>query len=113
VLAVISREWSCRCVQDNADRYEELLLTRILPELDGVGGCHGAYVFRRELADEVEFVVLHLFDSLASVQAFAGEDYETAVVPTEARALLTSFDHTARHFDVRTTPRGLVTELKQ
>jgi heme-degrading monooxygenase HmoA len=109
VLGVISREWSCRCVQDDADRYEELLLTRILPELDGVEGCHGAYVFRRELADEVEFVVLHLFDSLAALRAFAGEDYETAVVPDKARALLTSFDHKARHFDVRTTPRGLTT----
>ena len=109
VLAVISREWVCRCVQDSADRYEELLLTRILPELDGVEGCHGAFVFRRAVADEVEFVVVHLFDSLAAVQGFAGENYETAVVPPDARALLASFDHTARHFDVRATPRGLTT----
>lgn len=101
---MISREWSCRCVPANADRYERMLVTDILPELDRVEGCRGAYVFRRELGGEVEFVVLHLFDSLDAIRAFAGADYETAVVPERARALLATFDPVARHFDVRAEP---------
>ncbi|HEY2791899.1 MAG TPA: antibiotic biosynthesis monooxygenase [Micromonosporaceae bacterium] len=101
---MISREWSCRCAPANADRYEQMLLTEILPELDQVEGCRGAYVFRRDVGDEVEFVVLHLFDSLDAIRAFAGADYETAVVPEPARAVLTSFDPVARHFDVRAEP---------
>lgn len=103
---MIGREWSCRCSHDDADTYEHLLLTRILPDLDSVAGCRGAYVLRRDVDDAVEFVVLHLFDSLDSVRGFAGEDFETAVVPAEARALLTDFDDVARHFAVRATPAG-------
>jgi heme-degrading monooxygenase HmoA len=103
---MISREWTCHCTPSKADRYEELLLTRILPRLDNVDGCHGAYVFRREIDGEVEFVVTHLFDSLDAVRGFAGDDYEAAVVPAEARALLTDFDLTARHFQVRAVPQG-------
>jgi hypothetical protein len=34
------------------------------------------------------------------VRAFAGEDYELAVVPPEARALLTRFDERSRHYEV-------------
>jgi hypothetical protein len=40
------------------------------------------------------------FDSLAAVQAFAGENYEAAVVPPEARRLLTRFDECSRHYQV-------------
>ncbi|MBI4274714.1 MAG: antibiotic biosynthesis monooxygenase, partial [Rhizobiales bacterium] len=41
------------------------------------------------------------FDAMADVKAFAGEDYETAVVPPKARDLLARFDQRARHFVVR------------
>ena len=41
------------------------------------------------------------FDSLESVEAFAGADYETAVVPPKARAVLKRFDARSRHYEVR------------
>jgi hypothetical protein len=40
----------------------------------------------------VEFVTIMWFDSMEAVRAFAGEDYEVAVVPAKARALLSRFD---------------------
>ena len=101
---MISRLWTARCAPEHAQAYETLLLTRILPELDKTDGCLGAYLMRRETGGEVEFAVLHLFESLAAVKAFAGDHYEAAVVPGEARALLASFDPVAQHFDVRATP---------
>ena len=48
------------------------------------------------------------FDSLDAVQAFAGQDYEVAVVPPAARALLLRFDARSAHYEVRqrfTEPR--------
>jgi hypothetical protein len=42
---------------------------------------------QRELAGEVEFITIMWFDSIDAVKASAGEDYEKAVVPQEARLL--------------------------
>jgi hypothetical protein len=41
------------------------------------------------------------FASLEAVRAFAGEDYEIAVVPPKARALLSRFDAHSQHYEVR------------
>jgi len=35
------------------------------------------------------------------VKAFAGEDYEVAVVPPKARGLLKRFDERSGHYEVR------------
>jgi hypothetical protein len=59
-----------------------------LPGIQGVEGRKGAYVLRREIGDEVEFVVLTLFESMDAVRAFAGEDYERAVLLPGASELL-------------------------
>lgn len=101
---MIGRLWRARCAPERAGAYETLLLTKILPELDQADGCLGAYVMRRQAGEEIEFAVLHLFESMAAVRAFVGDNYEAAVVPGEARALLTSFDPVAQHFDVRAMP---------
>jgi hypothetical protein len=41
------------------------------------------------------------FDSIEAVRAFAGDDYEAAVVPPRARELLSSFDDRSQHYEVR------------
>jgi len=57
-----------------------------------------AYLLRRDDVDGAKFVPLTLFDSLDAVRAFAGEQYETAVISDAARAVLRDFDSTAQHF---------------
>jgi hypothetical protein len=104
---MISRVWYGWTSRDDADAYERLLLTTILPGIDArlPVGYRGAYLYRRDLGDpEVEFVTTMLFDSLDAVRAFAGDDYETAVVPPAARALLSRFDARSAHYDVLRTP---------
>jgi hypothetical protein len=54
---------------------------------------------RRAAGREVEFVTLLYFDSLDAVRAFAGADYEVAVVPPEARRLLARFDLRSQHYE--------------
>src|SRR5258708_20377786 len=75
---MISRLWHGWTKRDNADRYEELLRSEILPGIHRVAGFKGALVLRRDGKDEVEFVTLTMFDSMAAVKEFAGEDYEVA-----------------------------------
>ncbi len=64
-------------------------------------GYRGIELLRRELEDEVEFVTIMSFDSVAAVRAFAGEDYEAAYVPLAAREVLARCDERSRHYEVR------------
>jgi hypothetical protein len=100
---MISRVWHGWTGSANADAYEALLRETIFPGIQhkAMAGYRGIQLFRRETGNEVEFVTIMWFDSLSSVHAFAGTDYETAVVPPEARRLLTRFDARSAHYEVR------------
>jgi heme-degrading monooxygenase HmoA len=96
---MISRIWHGWTTREKADAYEELLRNEVLPGIHRVEGFKGAHLLRRDGKDEVEFVTLTMFDSLDAVKEFAGEDYEVAVVPPEARKLLARFDERSAHYE--------------
>ena len=98
---MIARMWSGWTMPEDADAYERLLCETVLPALGKIAGYEGGFVLRRELVDEVEFVVLNLFASLEAVKAFAGDDHEVPVFEPEARQLLARVEPIARHFEVR------------
>ena len=100
---MIVRIWHGWTSAANADAYERLLQNEIFTGIAGrrMQGYHGIELFRRLLGAEVEFVTLMRFDSLEAVRAFAGDDYEAAVVPPRARELLARFDARSAHYDVR------------
>jgi antibiotic biosynthesis monooxygenase (ABM) superfamily enzyme len=97
---MIARHWRGWTKPADADAYEDLLRNRI-PGLKSVAGYRGGYVLRNDGADEVEFVVLNLFDSLEAVQLFAGPDYSVPVFEPEAKQLLSRADPVAMHYQVR------------
>ncbi len=103
---MIGRIWHGWTTRENADAYERLLRSEVLPGIGALKGCRGFYLFRREAPPEVEFVTLLFFDSLEAVRAFAGERYETAVVPPEAKQLLSRFDPTSAHYQVVLEPEN-------
>lgn len=104
---MIARIWRGWTSHENAEAYQALLQTRILPGIANrqVSGYKGAHLLRRELADEVEFVTVLWFETIDSVREFAGSDYEAAVVPAEARAVLSRFDERSAHYEVLDEPR--------
>ena len=101
---MIGRLWSGRTDPANADDYEAFLRDDLLPQVRELEGSRGAYVMRRDTADGVEFVTLTLFESLAAVQRFAGEDAGAAVIEPRAEELLDSYDPRARHFEIVVEP---------
>ena len=103
---MIGRIWHGWAVHSNADAYEELLRSEVLPGIASmqIPGYQGAHVLRRQLDSEVEFITLLWFDSIDSVRDFMGEDYEIAHVPTKAQALLARYDERSQHYDLRLTP---------
>ena len=88
------------------DAYEELLRTTILPWVGSHEGHRGSYLVRRDVDEGVEFATLTLWESLDAVKAFAGEDYEVAVVPDPARAVLSRWDERSVHYEVAVSPTG-------
>jgi heme-degrading monooxygenase HmoA len=100
---MISRIWHGWTSPENADAYDRLLRTEVFAGIGSraIDGFLGIDLLRREHAGEVEFVTIMWFSSLEAVRAFAGADFEAAVVPPAARALLNRFDARSAHYDVR------------
>ena len=100
---MISRIWHGWTAPAQADAYEELLKEEIFVGIKSreIPGFRGIQLLRRDSGREVEFVTIMRFDSLDAVRSFAGEDYEAAVVPPKARALLSRFDARSQHYEVR------------
>jgi heme-degrading monooxygenase HmoA len=100
---MIIRIWHGWTTPDNADAYEALLKEEIFVGIRDrlIRGYQGIQLLRRGTGDEVEFITIMRFDSLDAVREFAGEDYELAVVPPRARAILSRFDARSQHYEVR------------
>jgi heme-degrading monooxygenase HmoA len=97
---VIARHWRGWSTPELAPAYEEHLRTQTFPALRAIDGHADAFFLRRDDGDEVELLVITLWESLDAIRAFAGDDYERAVVPPEAQRLLTRFDGRVTHYDV-------------
>jgi hypothetical protein len=100
---MVSRIWHGWTTLENADAYEALLRAEVFTGIiaRGITGFQGIDLLRRELDATVEFVTIMWFDSILAVRTFAGEDYESAVVPAQARQLLLRFDERSAHYEVR------------
>lgn len=99
---MIYRIWHGWTSHEKAALYLALLQRRILPGIENrqIKGYKGHYLLRGDLGDEVEIMTILWFESMEAVREFAGEEYELAVVPAEARALLSRFDERASHYQV-------------
>jgi heme-degrading monooxygenase HmoA len=100
---VIGRIWHGYTTPENANIYEELLRNEIFVGIHDrhIDGFQEIQLFRRDLRNEVEFITVMWFDSIEAIRAFAGDDYEAAVVPPKARAVLSRFDERSQHYEVR------------
>jgi heme-degrading monooxygenase HmoA len=97
----IVRIWGGYGTQAGVDRYcREHFPNSVLPHLRSIDGFVEAKVLTRTGQGETELVVATTWDSIESVKAFAGNDYERAVVEPVVRELLTRFDDRVTHFSV-------------
>jgi heme-degrading monooxygenase HmoA len=104
---MIGRIWRGWANADRAADYEAHFQGEVLESLTSIPGCHGGYLLRRDDPDGVEFITLTLFDSLDTVRAFAGENYEQAVVAPAAQAALRDYDRTVRHYTIVAGPETI------
>lgn len=100
---MICRIWHGWTTAANADAYEQLLRSEIFHGIAarGIAGYRGIELLRRPDGALTEFVTIMWFESLDAVRAFAGPEFDIAVVPPRARALLQRFDERSAHYEVR------------
>lgn len=104
---MIVRVWHGWTTPENADAYEAFLTDEddgLLVTMSGEGYL-GYDLLRREAGEEVEFVTQIRFVDFDAVADFAGENYEEAHIPAEARDLLSRWEDCATHYEQRASDR--------
>lgn len=96
----IIRTWRCWTLIKNAAIYEDMLINEVFPTVKkkGVHGLKKVSIATKKVGYEVEFFLTLQFDSIDSVKLFAGENYEMAYIPDNAKKVLNRYDKTAEHY---------------
>ena len=97
---MIARMWRGSAIRERADNYVKHLQQSVVPELRQIDGFRGIYLLRRDSSDDVEFMVLTLWESMEAIRKFAGENPEVAVVAPTARVLFREYDVKVKHFEI-------------
>lgn len=99
---MIARIWHGWTSPENENAYEKIFLeeTAINIAKKNIPGYKGIELLKRSLNNEVEFITIMYFDTMDAIKGFAGEDYETAVVPENAQKTLLRYDATSQHYEI-------------
>lgn len=97
---MIARLWSARATTPQSTLYLEHFWQSVVPSLRKFDGYLSASVLVRPYRDSVEILVVTIWQSLRAIDSFAGSDRDTAVVASDAAALLTDYDRRVRHYEV-------------
>lgn len=97
---MIIRIWRGKTTLDKADEYEDILRQTGLIDYQSVDGLQAYYFTRRDMDTYTEFLLITHWDSVTSIQQFAGEDYQKAKYYPEDKNFLVDFPEFVEHFEV-------------
>ena len=95
---MIVRVWRGRTKTIDAPRYESYL--RSYDGYRTTPGYKRAFLLRRPEGDETEFVLISFWRSMDAIELYAGSDAEQANLHEMDKALLTSADARAVHYEL-------------
>lgn len=98
---MIGRIWRGWTTPANADAFEALARSEILPACLSRGGLEKIQLLRCVGPLETEFMTILWFDGMDAARTFAGDHYQQTIVPPKARELLLRFDARSEDFDLR------------
>ena len=97
---MIVRMWHGRVPAEKAGRYREFLKQRAIPDYRSVPGNVSVRVLERADGAVTHFVTLTIWESMAAIRSFAGQDAERAKYYPEDRGFLLEFEPTVVHYEV-------------
>jgi heme-degrading monooxygenase HmoA len=97
---MIARTWHGRVPAAKADTYHAYLLRTGLADYSATPGNRGVQVLRRTEGEVTHFVLTTLWDSLAAIRRFAGDDYTRARYYPEDDDYLLEREPFVLHYEV-------------
>jgi heme-degrading monooxygenase HmoA len=97
---MIARIWHGRVPKEKASSYRAFLTARAIPDYRSTPGNAAAFVLERDEEGVSHLLTLSLWDSLADVRAFAGEDVERARYYPEDDDYLLEKETFVQHYEV-------------
>ena len=97
---MIARIWRGITLAEKADEYVRYLNETGLKDYAKTPGNQGVTVLRRQQGEHCEIVLISLWDSMAAVRAFAGENPERSVYYPEDEQYLLEMEPLVRHYEV-------------
>lgn len=97
---MIARVWKGAVRKEDSDAYSVYMQETGVASYAKTPGNLGVWMLRRDVDDRTEFMMFTLWDSLAAVKAFAGDEYENAVFYPEDERFLIERDLSSTHYEV-------------
>jgi heme-degrading monooxygenase HmoA len=97
---MIARIWRGITLAEKADQYIAYLNETGLRDYGNTPGNRGVTVLRRMQGEHCEIVLISLWESMAAVRAFAGENPERSVYYPEDEEYLLEMEPLVRHYEV-------------
>ena len=99
---MIARTWKGAVRREDGDQYAEYMRRTGIPGYTKTPGNLATLMLRRDVGDRCEFLMFTLWDSVESIEAFAGENPEKAIFYPEDDTFLVGRDLTSSHWIVDT-----------
>lgn len=101
---MIARLWRGVTRKERSDEYLEYLKKTGVRDCKSTDGNRGVYILRRTQNGTAEFLFISLWDSMESIQKFAGPNPEKAVYYPEDAEFLLEMTPKVEHFEVAVQP---------
>jgi hypothetical protein len=97
---VIAREWKCLCPAHRRDGFLAHLYATGVAETSALPGFCGYQILTRDVDGLAEFTLTTYWESLAAIEAFAGDNIGVAVLYPGDDAFGIVPETVVRHYDV-------------
>jgi len=97
---MVARIWRGAVKQEDAEEYVEYVRATGIEHYRSTPGNCGAWILSRQLAQLTEIVTFSLWDDMAAVRAFAGDDPSRAVYYPEDNRFLVERNSIVEHYEV-------------
>ena len=109
---MIARIWRGAVRAQDAAAYAAYVQRTGIEGYQGTPGNRGAWLLQRIEGDRAEFITVSFWDSREAIEAFAGQDINTAVFYPDDDQFLIERDLTVNHYQVAGSDEAAVSRAK-